>query len=68
MKVNIVLYVQINKLLSIFSISITIDTHFGVEKNHLNLIETVLFEYPKHIFWLRNKKKEGSFKYSNNTV
>ena len=26
----------------------------GTQKNHL--IETVLFEYPQHMFWLRNKK------------
>ena len=28
---------------------------FGAQKNHL-IESTQFFEYPQHIFWLRNKK------------
>ena len=43
-----------SKIVNIFSsISLNIEI-LGAQKNRL--IETVLFECPQHMFWLRNKK------------
>ena len=39
--------------MSIFSYPSVLTYVFGAQKNRL--IETVIFEYPQHIFWLRNK-------------
>ena len=40
--------------LLIFSYPSVLTYILGAQKNRLN--ETDLFEYPQHMFWLRNKK------------
>ena len=41
------------KIVKIF-LPISLNTCFGAQTNRL--IETVLFEYPEHMLWLRNEK------------
>ena len=44
------------KIVKIFPYPSVLTNSLGVQKNLLNSKEPSHFEYPKHMFWLRNKK------------